>query len=349
VNQDEEYQDDFGDNEAPKAEYFDGTTDEDYAHPQDGQEQEKTAEPVEVEDKHQEEHKKKKDNFRERFSEVRKENFQVLSENERLRLENEKLRKDAEYYSQSAVKHYDDGITQRLNYAKELYRTAEESGDVDAKVNATQYLAELTAEKNSVRNFQASQQQYQQPQQQPQQQYQQPQQQQYGQQYQQPQQQQQMSTIDYVKDRELQRWDQDNTWFNKNNRDYDPWLAERTIEAVTKLNDDLSRKGGQGWIGTPDYLDAIDEEIRRIRSTRSSQNNRGPNMSQSRMPMHSNRNAGVGGQQFAQRQQEKVPLTKEEISFARLSGVDPEMYRKKKAEDIRVNAHLRENIANRGR
>lgn len=353
MNRDEEYQDDFGDNESPKAEYFDGTSDEDYAPSKEGQEpkreHEESAEPEEKNREPQEEQKKKKDNLRERFSEVRKENFQYLSDNERLRQENEKLRKDAEYYSQSAVKHYDDGVTQRLNYAKELYKAAEESGDVDAKVNAAQFLAELTAEKNRVNNFQVSQPQQQQQNQNQYQQYQQPQYEQ-PQQYGQQQPQQQMSAIDYIKNRELQRWDEDNTWFNKNSRDYDPWLAEKTTTMLTGFNDDLARRGQQGVIGTPDYMDVVDAEIRKIRGSRGNQNNnRGPNMSQSRMPTHSSRNMGSGGQQFARRQEEHTPITKEEASYARLSGIDPEVFRKYKAIDIKTNPHLRENIANRGR
>lgn len=339
MQNEEEYDQEFGDFDSePVAEYYDGTTSkEDEKLPENGIIEDDASQEV----KKKEFQKPKKDDLREKFSEIRRENYQVLSENDKLRQENEKLRQEAEYSTQTAMRHYDDGVNQRLSGAKEMFKQAEESGDIQAKADAAAYLSMVAAEVQNLNNLKAQQTVHQKRyQEEPQN----VERHQYSEQrqYEQPQ-----SGIDYAKEREYQRWYSENSWIDKNSKDYDPWLSEKVTRYAADFNQNLIRGGQADGIGSPEYVDIINEAVRKFRNDKSTQGSRGPAMSQSRMPMSSVRNSGGSNeQQYSQRGQ-RVELTAAEKQFARLSGVDPKVYETAKLNDIRNNAHLRQNVGTR--
>lgn len=291
--------------------------------------------PLESEEDDEEEQNKeskkkpaRKDNIRDRYNEVRRENYQRLAENDALRAENEKLRNDISYAVKTTVSHYEDGVEQRFNNAKKMYAEAEESGDVHAKADAAAELSLISAERHAAYNRKAEAElqnrRYQEEVQYQQQQMQQP------------------SQVDYARQRDAEQWRNDNEWFNEKSKSYDPWLSDKVNKFANEFEQNLYYNNMGHEIGKHDYMQIVNNKINEFRAERQSQNgnNRGPNMSQSRMPVSSVRNSGRNSSQNSGGRQ----LNNTEKRMAAALGMSEDVYSKYIHADERVNADLRANV-----
>lgn len=315
-NMDEGYQEDAEQQPFPEQEHEEGQETEAYMAPDEEEEVAEAApEPV-VE-------KPKKNNIGQRLSEVQREKYRLIEESERLRVENDRLRTMADASTQTALQHYDQAVTQRMEAAKNQKIKAFESGDINAQMEADVALSMATAELQQLNHLKSQQQTYQQPQYQPQQPYQQ------SYEYQ------QQQNHNVVKE-----WAENNTWFHPASDNYDEDLSNAVHAYCTQFDNNLYRAGQAHQIMSPEYLSLVDGYVQEARQYISqNKGRRDLQMKPSRGTV-----APVRGGYSGQSQQgstQKVKLTAEESDMARRLGVDDKTYLQHRMKDESENGHRR--------
>lgn len=260
-----------------------------------------------------------------RINQIQREKYQALDEAHRLREEtqrlaeeNERLRQLAEYSTDAAEKHYEDGIKLRLKEAKQQKVQAIESGDIQAQVDADERMASATSELHAHNSWKATQT---------------------------VKKEQQKRAMEYAPQQPqgpspyAQRWVEDNAnWFHPDSENYHPELAAEAESFADRLDAHLYRTGQQHLIqNSPEYFNEINTHMRNVYKQRYMQSEqRGLNMKQSRNVVGTVR-GGMGNSGAMQRQTQKVSLTADEKDIAKKMDVTEQAYLQAKINDMRMN------------
>lgn len=267
-----------------------------------------------------------------RINQITREKFQALEIAERMRQENEQLQQEmmrlhtkTEASTKAAMAQYTSATELRLQQAKQSFKQAYESGDIDAQADAQAKIAEVSSEMQQVKAWEAEDNwnKQQQAQIQQQQHYQQPQQMQ-PQQYQQP------YEAAPIVTPESQMWMESNPWLAEDNADHNPELAERVMQYSDQLDNYLYQNGQGNKIGRAEYFNAINAHIREITGT---PQRRALPMKASRTPVGGVRsNSGyVNGQ----RQSKELPAEHQEMmKHWKVNEQEAKLYRKEYQDDI---------------
>ncbi len=249
---------------------------------------------------------------------INKEKYEALDRNRQLEQEVERLRQVSDSSAQVALKNYDDNVMHRFSAAKENYARAEESGDVQEKLNAQVELNFATGEYQNLLQMKA---QYK-----PEAQYTPP-----AQQYAPAQQMDPISQGYAMHARETQTWEMNNSWMNKNSKDYDDFLANEVHFYAKQFEDNLVKAGRPDGIGSAEFFEHIDRHVNSIREQRSN-SKRGLNMKTTRSPVSTNRS----GRSSSQGSNASGVLTPAQADFSKYllrAGVDRKTYEKYVKQD----------------
>lgn len=251
---------------------------------------------------------------------INKEKYEALDRNRQLEQEVERLRQMNDSSAQIALKNYDDNVMNRFTTAKESYARAEESGDVQEKLNAQVELNFATGEYQNLLQMKAqykpAEAQYTPP----------------APQYTPPQQQLDPVSQGYaMHPRETQTWEMNNSWVNKNSKDYDEFLANEVHAYAKQFEDNLVKAGRYDGIGSDEFFELIDKHVSSIREQRSN-SKRGLNMKTTRSPVSTNRSGRSNGQSASS----SGVLSAAQADFSKYlarAGVDRKTYEKYVKQD----------------
>lgn len=303
---------------------------EDSTVPEDDEQSEEPEGQDDVEPVQQQAPKRPKISAQTRINQITREKFQALEIAERMRQENEMLQQEmmrlntkTEASTKAAMAQYTSATELRLQQAKQAFKSAYESGDIDAQADAQAKIAEVSSEMQQVKAWEAEDNwnKQQQAQVQQQQYYQQPVQQQ---QYQQP------YEAAPVVTPESQMWLDSNPWLDESNPEHNPELAERVMQYSDQLDNYLYQNGQGNKIGRAEYFQAINAHIREITGT---PQRRTLPMKASRTPVGGVRsNSGyVNGQ----RQPKELPAEHQEMmKHWKVNEQEAKLYRKEYHDDI---------------
>jgi hypothetical protein len=262
-----------------------------------------------------------------RINQIQREKYQALDEANRLRdeaqrllEENERLKQIADYSSEAAEKHYENGIKLRMDQIKQLKAQAIESGDVQAQIDADEKLASAAAEMYGQNSWKASQA------------------------MKMEQQRRAMESVQYQPSGPspiAHQWVEENaSWFHPDSEDYHPDLAAEAESFADRLDAHYYRTGQQHLIqNSEEYFNEINAHLRNFYQQRYMNNQapkRGLNMKQSRTMVGTVR-SGVHQSNGMSGQTVKVTLNPDEKDMARRMGVTDQVFLQKKIEDMRNN------------
>lgn len=294
-----------------------------FAGPEDIQEEsvdevniEEPIDEVDESSEEQEEHSKpkKKHNIGERLSEIQKEKYRALAEVDKLRSENERLRMMTDASTKTAMQHYDQAVTQRLQAARDLKAKALETGDIQAQVDADMALNMATNEYQNMLNLKAQSETFTQPH--------------YQQQQQEPTQTgfDETSVIQFV---------EENPWFNPKSEEYDEELAGAVNHYCNAYDNILYRNGYGAYIGTPEYMRVVAQKSSEIRNHFNNQRHGG------QIPMRPSRGtvSATRSRPGYSHTPQKTTLSAETRDMIRRLGVDEKTYIQHMMNDKKANPH----------
>jgi hypothetical protein len=275
---------------------------------EESSEPETPAQRIAAEDAHQKK-------IKTRLNQVQREKYQALDELARTRDELEKTRAMADLTAQSAMRHYDDNVIQRLEKARQLKASAYESGDIQSQVDADVELSIATNELHNLNTWKV-QQSYRQPIQEP-----------------------SYAPSPYAgKEPVIQDWIRDNSWVNPQSNDYDPDLTDQVARYCQEYDNNLINAGYGDAIFSEQYREKINEFVDHFRQSNYHQGRRELNMRTSRSPVSPVRSSG---QNYQQSSQTRGALNADEKDMARRLGIsEKEMYAAV-LNDKRTNAQKR--------
>jgi hypothetical protein len=262
-----------------------------------------------------------KKKFHEHIAEIQRIKYQALKENEALRAENERLSMLSNASAHTALQHYEEAASQRLQAAKEFKQRAYDSGDIKEQIDADIALSLAVSEIQTLNQKKAEHQALQQPYYQGSQQ-----QQQYQQQPQ------------YNQEIEAKRWVERNQWFNPASESYDDWMATEMHNYCNALDNNLYRAGLDSKIMGNEYFETIDNHARALADYRAKMGKGDLNMRGAPNTVSPVR--GNGGLNQQNRQQQ-VKLSPDERNIARKLGLNDETYLQYKIADMRHNGDRR--------
>lgn len=192
-----------------------------------------------------------RDRLREEKHRLREEQYlhgQTYAEKERLRAEVERLQKVANASTQTALSHYEDAASQRLEMAKERKIRALESGDVQEQTDADVALMKATQEQQNLLNLKARE---------------------------------EVLRQDHYQaapaaretdrggndrlaaqqDYELQRWVSQNQWFHPQSASYNPDMADAVQDFCEQFDHRIAQAGLQSQIGSPNYFNEVNKFV----------------------------------------------------------------------------------------
>lgn len=260
-------------------------------------------------------HKKtKKDSLKTRLNQIQREKYQAMHALEQAQQENERLRRDAELYGQVSQQLYDRDVATRLEQARRAQAEAIESGDVQAQVDASTELAAAMNEHKEVERWKAEQK--------------------YSDKYRQPEiSQATMAAREYS----MHDWINSREFLNQESEKFDPDLAKEVQLYASAFDQNLWRAGRQDAIGTPEYLNIIDQHIHALSESGAyRQPKKQPlNMKSGRQSVSPVRTGG-GGSYGGSQQQSTVRLGPAEKDLISRLGISEKQYVKSMLLDQRM-------------
>lgn len=256
---------------------------------------------------------KKKDDVA-KLNQIRREKYQAIHELEQLRKENEELRMAADLSSKSALKYYDENVAKDLEQAKILKMQALDACDNEAVTEADIKIATAIHKMQSVNDYKM---------------------QQNMEEEQQRSAPNQQEAYDYEHSRRqqmAQRWTQDNTWFMPNSPDYDNWMANKVNEFTYNLDQDLVNEREEHRILSVDYLEAVDNYVRKLEGERRHNTRmRGNlNMRETRSPVSPVRSEYSSP---SETQRPQYTVDPEEIELCKSLGINIKDYLRERIKD----------------
>lgn len=250
------------------------------------------------------------DPIKNKFNQLRREKYNLINRINELESKLVSERGMTDLSNQAMQKHYEDSIYQRLDQAKTFKAQAIESGDVKQQIEADEALAAAVGEVQAHKKWQAEQEFVERQREQSKQQ------QQQQQQYNQP------PEVAYQQQlhQYQQQWASERPYLNPNNPQYDSKLGTAIDTYARQLTQYLQQSGYGHQVGSPEYLDNIDDQIAIL------QGNRGLNMKHGNSPV-SRVTRGSGASRGVTQN-----ISKEQKDIARSFGMSDEKYMKRYME-----------------
>lgn len=192
---------------------------------------------------------KKYDSIRQRLSEAQREKFQYQHALTELQRENEQLRASADLSSQAAMLHYEEGVAERLEKARQFKLQALESGDLQAQVDADIQMQAATTDAINLNNWKAQQALLEQQTQNPG----------YDEE----------AYYNTMREQQAVNWiSQNGEWLHPQSPNYDAWMADQLDAYCEKFDNNLFRNGLDHAMYTPEYFQVLDNHVNALKHNR---------------------------------------------------------------------------------
>jgi hypothetical protein len=302
-----------------------GVPDEVAIEPENKDEVEVKREEPEEEEEEEYREPKARDSLKTRLNQIQREKYQALGELARVREELEQTRAQAELSSQAAVAHYDATVETNLAVAKQRLAAAKEAGDPQEEAEATLELARAVNAAEAVKSWKS---------------------QEAVRQRQQERFAQQTPPDPYESNAPMiDNWLNDNAdWVMPNSPHHDARLTQLVDNYTSQWNANLAQNGLAHMIGSPEYLDHLNNYVHQTRQsmTRNPNTRSAPRVQNNRTPVAPARNSHQGGGR------ETYRLSTDEKQMIRDLKISPEAYVKAQLRDRKENATVRQNIKFKG-
>ncbi len=278
--------------------------------------------PEEEPEEPEEEKPKKRDKAQTRINQIQREKYQALHEADRLRQENSRLKEMYDLSAKAAMSQTEKNVLSRLEQARRLKVEANESGDASSMADADMELADSVAALREHNHLKMQQEFYEK-------------QQLEQQQYQQQAEQEPYNGFQH----EVQSWLQDNDWINPQSQSFDREKAQAIDGWTAQLNEALVQQGYGHTIGSPAYLQQVEEQAEVFDNYRrqNQYQRRDLNMKPNRGGASPTRSSNAGQATQSRTQQ----LTTDERDMARRMGVTDKVMLQHVMRDKQMNAHKR--------